>query len=444
VECTRFGKEKIGQAEAEHVLEQYVKSRCGAYTITETEMGVIPMCSAGIENKSIGKNWIHTGARAGNVKPSTGYSFLKSCKDAEQWANDEMPVKAPGRFAFYDRLLLHILNTSPAMGKPIFERLFNKIPAKNVLDFLREDVQAGYEAKILGCLPKGIFIKAALRDFASKLVNPLFLPLVMAVLLLLLNSAGLQTLGSVILLVGLLLLGIPHGAVDHLLESGKLNSPVRAAFVVKYLSLTAAMACIWWLSAELGLLVFLAYSAWHFGETEMKSTGSNNRWLFMLWGICLLAVLLLFHTFELQQIFAEMGLRNVLLPHESVKFMALLLLLFMSFTRGFGYLLASLYLILTIELPLMQAFGLFFIFDHSIKSSKQLLLGFNSNWRKLYPKAIPFTLGAMLLGIVFYLFNVWQTGGLFGLFFIFLSCLSFPHILAMSGFYRRQNAQISG
>jgi Brp/Blh family beta-carotene 15,15'-monooxygenase len=436
VECTRFGREMIGQDEAEAILNQYITPRWGDYKITETETGVIPMSSTGFESKTSEENWILTGGRAGNIKPSTGYSFFKSCKDAERLSHSEKPLTAPGRFAFYDRLLLHILGSSPEKGKVIFERLFTNISAKTVLDFLREDVKPGKEVQILGSLPKGIFIKTAFLDFLNKLLNPVFIPLSMALLLLLLNFSGLELIGSAILLLGLLLLGLPHGAIDHLLETGKLNTPVQPAFIVKYLSLAAGMGFVWWLSPWLGLMVFLAYSAWHFGETEMQSSGKKNNLLAVFWGLCLLGFLLLSHPAELRLILAEMGLESIALPPESIQWVAFSGLLILGWLRGMVIFTASFYLLLAIKLPLLQAFGVYFIFDHSVKSSQQLLLGFNSHWKKLYPKALPFSAGAILLGLLFYSFNVWNVEGGTGLFFIFLSCLSFPHVIAMSGFYK--------
>ena len=436
VECTRFGREMIGQDEAETILNQYITLRWGKYKITETETGVIPMSSSSTVSKAVEENWILTGARAGNIKPSTGYSFFKSCKDAERLSHNEKPLNAPGRYAFYDRLLLHILGSSPGKGKVIFERLFTNISAKTVLDFLREDVKPGKEVQILGSLPKGIFIKTAFLDFLNKLLNPVFIPLGMALLLLLLNFSGLEWIGSAILLLGLLLLGLPHGAIDHLLETGKLNTPVQPAFIVKYLSLAAGMGFVWWLSPWLGLMVFLAYSAWHFGETEMQSSGDQNNLMGMLWGMCLLGFLLLSHPADLRTILAEMGLESIAWPPESIQWVAFTGLLILGWLRGLMIFTASFYLLLAIKLPLLQAFGVYFIFDHSIKSSQQLLLGFNSNWKKLYPKAMPFTAGAILMGLLFYSFNVWNEGGGAGLFFIFLSCLSFPHVIAMNGFYK--------
>ena len=438
VECTRFGLERIDQAGAEDILTDYINSRWGNYSIKETETGVIPMSSVQIESSVPGPDWILTGGRAGNIKPSTGYSFLTSCMDAERLAMGVGFKRKPRRYAFYDRLLLSILHKTPQAGKPIFERLFDKIPAKTVLDFLREEVSSGNELRILASLPKGLFIKTAFYDVWFALFSNAFLPLLAGFMLLMLHLNGLTVLGTGVLFAGLLLLGLPHGAVDHLLESGKMNTPVTWAFVVKYLFLSTLMGCLWWLSPTLGLFVFIVYSAWHFGETEFQNSSTPNKAAAFVWGVCLLVFLLFSHPTEFKGILAEMGLPDLHFLPENIHWFAFAVLIVLGWARGFQYFIQSLYLVLTLYLPLLHAFGLYFIFDHSVKSSEQLLRGFQVSWRKLYPRAMPFTMGALLLGAIFYVLNLWNVGGLTGLFFIFLSCLSFPHVLAMNGFYRRK------
>lgn len=73
-----------------------------------------------------------------------------------------------------------------------------------------------------------------------------------------------------VVLVAGLLLGLPHGAVDHLVPAGRLRwSPSRvAAFAAGYAALAAAA----WLAFRAwpgpALLVFVAVSVWHFGTGE--------------------------------------------------------------------------------------------------------------------------------------------------------------------------------
>ena len=112
-------------------------------------------------------------------------------------------------------------------------------------------------------------------------------------------------------------------------------------------------------------------------------------------------------------------------------------LMALNLGRGLRPFLGGLYALTLPFIPLIHAFGLYFLFDHSYKSALQIGGRLRVHYGKLYTKAIPFTLGAVLLGCGFYVINVWQTEGATGLFFILLSCLSFPHVLAMTRFYRK-------
>jgi hypothetical protein len=73
-----------------------------------------------------------------------------------------------------------------------------------------------------------------------------------------------------VVLVAGLLLGLPHGAVDHLVPATRLRWPLSrvAVFAAGY----AALAAVAWLAFRTwpgpAVLVFVAVSAWHFGTGE--------------------------------------------------------------------------------------------------------------------------------------------------------------------------------
>jgi len=434
VECTRFGTDPISDAEAENLLRSYISEHFGSFSITGVERGNIPMCSGRIAEIQQPLHWTNTGARAGNLKPSTGYSFMNSCAHAEAIAMQKAASQKSSRYAFYDRLLLKLLQQQPAQGKRIFEQLFHRIPIRKVLQFLREDISLWQELTILASLPKRLFIGAAIRDIWSRLSAVSLLPWLLCIVLLMLQALDMESWGYGLLLAGLLLIGLPHGAIDHLLETGHLHTPIRPLFVSKYLGASALMGLLWYLHPVLGLWVFLGYSAWHFGETEFRHRGESPGWLSLIWGSALLGLILFTHIPELNRVLAELAVPGIA---ESYRFPAWLcgfVLVLLSLHRP----LSALYFIPALFLPLLQMFGLFFIADHSVKSSVHLLRGFQSGKRQLYLKALPFTFGAVLLGILFFYGPFGNTVGATGLFFVFLSCLSFPHVLAMNRFYRKQ------
>jgi lycopene beta-cyclase len=431
VECTRFGTEEIQESEAEGLLQEYISRHYGSFTIQDLERGNIPMCSAGIEPEETSAHWVATGARAGNLKPSTGYSFMNACRHAAAIVGRELPSLKKLRYAFYDRLLLNILEHQPKEGKRIFEQLFSKVPIPGVLGFLSEQASLWNELNILSKLPKRLFINAAVRDFWLRV--PIFgmMPWVFLCVLWMLHWMGAEAGALGLMLAGLLLVGLPHGAIDHLLETGNLNTSIRPVFVLKYLAVAALMGMIWYVSPPAGLCVFLIYSAWHFGETEFSVQGRPPGIVSFFWGLSMLGLILFTHIPELNGVLNELHIPVVPESFHWLSWVAAAMYLVAGGLRG----LSGLYLFPALILPLLYTFGVYFIADHSVKSSIQLVHRFQANPMNLYRKAIPFTLGAVLIGLSFYWGGFGEINGATGLFFIFLSCLSFPHVLAMHRFY---------
>jgi len=436
VECTRFGKDPLTRDETEKLLGHYIKRKYGNYSVAGEEEGIIPMCTARQVPGVCHPNWVNTGSRAGNIKPSTGYSFINCCLEAERIANGQIRTGKSSRFSFYDRLLLHILERQPNLGKPIFLKLFDNIQMSVVIRFLREETTLVRELPILAALPLRPFLGAAFRDVFDHKMRMYWPVLVLVLFQILVLQLGLPMVSAGILVAGLLLVGLPHGAIDHLLESRRAETPIDPAFIIRYLLLSFVIGIIWWINAWLGLGVFLIYSAWHFGETEYKSSNDAIGLRSLLWGCSILGFLLVTHPAETKSILTEMNVNLPFALHSEWGWGFMVLLLTLNVARGPKPFLGGLYVFLLPYLPLLHAFGLYFIFDHSYKSAMQIGDRLKADYVKLYVKAIPFTLGAVLLGWGFYAFNIWQTEGATGLFFILLSCLSFPHVLAMTRFYR--------
>ena len=101
-----------------------------------------------------------------------------------------------------------------------------------------------------------------------------------------------------------LLMGIPHGALDHLVEHEtalRQKKPFRLwAFVFKYLSTMFIYALAWYIFPTVSLLFFLMISAWHFGETDIEAAPNTSLWNVtrFLFGTLVLATILLTHSEE--------------------------------------------------------------------------------------------------------------------------------------------------
>jgi lycopene beta-cyclase len=459
VELTRFGKTPITKLEAEPILNHYIYERFGNFKILDVERGCIPMSTAKIKPSNLAKV-IAIGGRAGAIKPSTGYAFKNMFNHVEQLAESLLKntshsqIRGRSRFKFYDRLLLLILGFKPTLGKTIFNTLFQRNKILNVLKFLDEKTSLYQDLKILSTLPFKPFILAWCWDVYIRF-KPLFMPL--SILILSLVLWVLQTFFSPtiyiwielgILLLGLFIVGIPHGAVDHLLENNNLKSPVNLKFIFSYLFTAAGFFLLWLMTPNLAILSFLVYSIWHFGQSDVKEWLPRNKnplknWL---WGAILLGIILFSHIIETNLILVDMGVFLIQLDNN-IGILISRLLIFIALVWGLlekktTIIISCAMLAVGTQLSLITAFGLYFIGQHSLNSWLHLKIGLNTNNIKLFSKALPFNIGAFLLfaTLLFCLENKWLNafnGKEVTAFFVFISCISFPHVIAMHKFYQK-------
>ena len=451
IEPTRFGTEPMTEVEATQHIKAFLDLHDTSYQIKEKEQGSIPMCGAALREEALPPNWFRTGAGGGQLKPSTGYSFVRSLTDAQQICSSiaqkaQKVSRRPAlaRFAYYDRLLLQILSRTPQRGKMIFERLFAKNDAARVLDFLDERTHPAKELKIMLSLPIGWFVWAALCDFFWMLqtnLKKIAPALVVALLCLCLQTIGQLVWTWPLFAIGILGVGLPHGALDHLHVIPGKNWRQLFPYVLWYLGMGAAVLVLWLLAPKLALLFFLAYSAWHFGQADLQIWKRNQAiWQPFLWGSFLLLFLLSTHFSEVQKVLHEMGIELYWRSNE----------LFMTYFKSFqtwmmlgiipilifrSWRVAEAVLVLTLlsQIPLLEAFATFFIFQHSLNGWRHLTATLPYDSKTLWLQALPFTLGSIGL-FTAYLYGAAAHN--WGLVFIFLSALSFPHVYFMHRAYR--------
>ena len=466
VELTRFGKEKIDKDYARKTLDTHILKTYGTYEIIADEVGNIPMTTyqqASATHEGI----IHTGARANLIKPSTGYGFKKmylfaeavSQKMAKQQLSGlhQFKLATKARFQLYDRLLLIILNLWPHQGKRIFSSLFKYQKIKTIFDFLDEKTQLHQEVKIFATLPLLPFLKALYLYIKQEHLLRYLSLIVLSIIYFCLKAIDVHTasiFSYTTIIVGLLFIGIPHGAVDHLLDTHKKTT--LFLFILKYLCIVFAYFVAWHFFPTFSLLVFILFSAFHFGEAELKENNKKQNHSVLpissfLLGLCILLSIIFSHYRASAQIISYIspGLNNYLFPVYGNWYAALIVLIscfyiIMSMYYKEGKLPTSLMLILFLGmlLPLELAFGFYFIFQHSYNAWQHLQIGLALPAKTLYKQAMPYTIGAILIGVVFYFFNatsILQLSHYSGLFFIFLACISLPHFVLMHLFYKQIN-----
>lgn len=240
------------------------------------------------------------------------------------------------------------------------------------------------------------------------------------------------------LALGLLAIGIPHGALDVWTHSER--KPGRAVpYIITYLLSIAGVLACWWQFPHAGLLAFLALSAWHFGQADFERWGIRKGHL--AWGGTVLAVILFWHIDEVNAIVGEMGvsegvrtaLLNQRLTLQQIATAAMISCAIAAVRlRNWEWLLAVVLLAITPWIPVLLAFGLYFIGQHSASGWHHLQGRLGMSSKELWLKAAPFTGGALVLialGIVWM-----QKPGEFaphatyGAFFMLLGSISIPHI----------------
>jgi beta-carotene 15,15'-dioxygenase len=275
----------------------------------------------------------------------------------------------------------------------------------------------------------------------------------------------------------MLLTGIPHGAIDHLVdEQSRLHhhkSFRMIDFLVRYLSRMALYALLWWIFPVLAFAVFFGIAAYHFGETDLMILPKNKKtesWLFFTYGWLLLNILILTHQTEVVPIFhsfphfldtATQALIS-LVGQYSVLYFSICALCFLacmvcySYQSGAGFLpvffiliQGSILLLICSQLPFLLAFSLYFGLWHSLLSLQSIREYLMKNeqlltWRILVKKAVLFS-SIAISGIVILIIignQYSHTADLLLWLFIGIAVLTAPHMEIMSSMFTDIRTQI--
>jgi hypothetical protein len=248
--------------------------------------------------------------------------------------------------------------------------------------------------------------------------------------------------------VGLLSVGLPHGAIDHLLITGIYHDKINYQFILRYIALFFAYFILWILLPNLSMLLFIAYSIWHFGQCDMQEwkLSQSNNFKIIGWGTLLFGIILIGHLNETNSIIANLGVMTLAIPvslaNKIGPILALIGLIWSFIERKKAMTHSILMLSIGLFLPLITSFAIYFIAQHSLYGWMHLKKGLNTNNLQLYKKALPFNIGAIFFfALTIYLVQSGllktQKTDFTALFFMFIACISLPHILAMNKFYKK-------
>jgi Brp/Blh family beta-carotene 15,15'-monooxygenase len=264
--------------------------------------------------------------------------------------------------------------------------------------------------------------------------------------------------------------GIPHGGLDHVIAKATANENNKKfsikTFLGRYILAIAAYTCCWLIFPSLSLLFFILISAWHFGETDIAD---DKHKIFLsvcrfFWGTLVLMLILLMHQAETTTVLARIS-NNAETVMNFWTFCktnsnTLLIIVFsinvillssahlthqlsFSFSRLINLLLI---LIISMYLPLLPSFALYFGGWHAVRSFELIFDYLNINGKytdgspiKMWVRSLPMS---FLAGIFFLiLFFYWQQANItwdpLPVIFIFLSVITLPHLDVMDQMIRK-------
>jgi Brp/Blh family beta-carotene 15,15'-monooxygenase len=260
----------------------------------------------------------------------------------------------------------------------------------------------------------------------------------------------------------ILILGIPHGAIDNTLYLRN-NTISNTAFISSYLVLIAANIAIWIFLPALAYLIFLLLSAYHFGQSQFShhfsKTSIAEQALFLFWGGSLLTGFVYFNHAEISSIINNniefsvfrnihgLDLTLYLLVALSTLTLFLLGVLFVRKLIKLEAILMEILVLLLVMasfylMQLLIGFSLYFIILHSFKVlreeynflKKEEITSSLFDFTKLIA---PFTILSIfgilfLYGLIYFDFLGLSYG--YGL-LVIISSITLPHVFVMNRFY---------
>jgi beta-carotene 15,15'-dioxygenase len=278
----------------------------------------------------------------------------------------------------------------------------------------------------------------------------------------------------IILLSLVFVVGVPHGALDFLVDEQNeeiLNKTFSIKkFVAIYLFRLFIFSLLWMLP-WLAFSLFIVFSIFHFGETDMSSIMKPNKSsivLYFAYGAFMLSLLLLTHVAEIQHAIPVMGnYLNGTILFNFIQQYAIFIVLFFAFilsailfwqikkgnivTIDTGKILQFAFLIFIVSaLPMLLAFTFYFALWHSILSVRNIFSYFKSfnNTKKftlICNKSILFSLLALgsIVGLYFGLRYFMPDMNLLFALLIVLSVLTLPHLTVMHGMYKNHSRNLN-
>ena len=175
------------------------------------------------------------------------------------------------------------------------------------------------------------------------------------------------------------------------------------------------------------------------GQTEINNWGIESNLIGFLWGCILFSSIFLIHYVEFSNILSMIDINILKTDFNYIMLGNTLLILPLIAAvskRNLEWVLIVVFLYLSNYESLLLTFGLYFIFQHSKIGWMHLKKNLQKTHFNMFMNALPFNIGAIFLYLVFiYLLDL-EMKQCLAYFFIFLSAISFPHVICMHLFYK--------
>ncbi|WP_157972254.1 Brp/Blh family beta-carotene 15,15'-dioxygenase [Pleomorphovibrio marinus] len=263
-----------------------------------------------------------------------------------------------------------------------------------------------------------------------------------------------QTFEWVIFIGVFLLVGIPHGSLDHLIYQERQVPGNLFGFFLRYILVILLYLVLWFLFPVFSLLIFLIISAYHFGQTHFLQQENNSLspLLFLSLGGFYLSLILWSDFENTQAILSEIV--NITEWFQAGKlmvvsfFLATSILLLIDFSMKKISLVVEMLVLGTLlySLPLLLSFVVYFGFWHSLPSLKTQFESLTAHMTKgrikwFVQRVLPLTAISVLgIFLVVFISSDWLSEGeRILLFFTLISLISAPHIWVMDRFIKSRN-----
>ena len=167
VEMTYLDDPQLPEPEYRRDLEDWLQGNVREWTVLQTEHGSLPMRS-GLAQLPSQPGVSFIGSRAGRIKPSSGYAFLRIQRHSRAIAQALLQGRAIPReaesplYGVMDAVFLRAVTRAPELAPALFLRMFAHGSADALVRFLGEVSGPSEMLRVAWSLPKLPLVRAAL------------------------------------------------------------------------------------------------------------------------------------------------------------------------------------------------------------------------------------------------------------------------------------------